>query len=181
MSSLNDVLRSYSSHVAVPWSENCAPAQRVIFCVYSETDELKLRLKLDEFEMSTREAKHGWHVFDLTSTFPTWIKNQRYVEKYYQKPKNLSLLMSKYRTFLKDSFESFLIETEATSNDVVVLKGVGTLFGLLKVKEVVEGLAPMVKGRLVVFFPGSYENDNYRLLDGYDGWNYLAIPITGKI
>ena len=33
-------------------------------------------------------------------------------------------------------------------------------------------------GRLLVFFPGSYENNNYRLLDGYDGWNYLAVPIT---
>ena len=29
-----------------------------------------------------------------------------------------------------------------------------------------------------IFFPGSYEDNNYRLLDGYDGWNYLAVPIT---
>jgi len=42
----------------------------------------------------------------------------------------------------------------------------------------VDKLAPMVKGRLVVFFPGTFENNNYRLLDGYDGWNYLAVPIT---
>jgi len=41
-----------------------------------------------------------------------------------------------------------------------------------------ESIAPLVKGRLVVFFPGTYENNNYRLLDGYDGWSYLAIPIT---
>ena len=27
---------------------------------------------------------------------------------------------------------------------------------------------------LLIFFPGSYENNNYRLLDGYDGWNNLA-------
>ena len=47
-----------------------------------------------------------------------------------------------------------------------------------QVKEVVDKLAPMVTGRLLVFFPGSYEDNNYRLLDGYDGWNYLAVPIT---
>jgi hypothetical protein len=29
-----------------------------------------------------------------------------------------------------------------------------------------------------VFFPGVYENNNYRLLDARDGWNYLAVPIT---
>jgi len=55
---------------------------------------------------------------------------------------------------------------------------VGSLLGLLKVKEVVDQLAPLVPGRLLVFFPGSYENNNYRLLDGYDGWDYLAVPLT---
>jgi hypothetical protein len=63
-------------------------------------------------------------------------------------------------------------------NAVIALKGVGSLFGLLKVKDVVDRLAPLVRGKLLIFFPGSYENNNYRLLDGYDGWNYLAIPIT---
>jgi len=48
----------------------------------------------------------------------------------------------------------------------------------LKVKDVVDALAPLVSGRLLVFFPGSFENNNYRLLDGYDGWNYLAVSIT---
>jgi len=42
----------------------------------------------------------------------------------------------------------------------------------------VDKLSPLVQGRLLVFFPGSCENDNYRLLDGYDGWNYLAVTIT---
>jgi hypothetical protein len=35
-----------------------------------------------------------------------------------------------------------------------------------------------IRGRVVVFFPGEYENNNYRLLDARDGWNYLAVPIT---
>jgi hypothetical protein len=35
-----------------------------------------------------------------------------------------------------------------------------------------------IRGRLVVFFPGEYEDNNYRLLDARDGWNYLAVPIT---
>ena len=69
-------------------------------------------------------------------------------------------------------------DREIGEESVVALKGVGSLFGFLKVKEVVDKLAPLVKGRLLVFFPGSYENNNYRLLDGYDGWNYLAVPIT---
>ena len=71
-----------------------------------------------------------------------------------------------------------MAERNPSANDVVALKGVGSLFGFLKVKGVVEQLARLVPGRLVVFFPGSFEDNNYRLLDGYDGWNYLAVPIT---
>ena len=37
-----------------------------------------------------------------------------------------------------------------------------------------------MKGRLLVFFPGVYEQNNYRLLDARDGWNYLAFPITAS-
>jgi hypothetical protein len=35
-----------------------------------------------------------------------------------------------------------------------------------------------IRGRLVIFFPGEYDSNNYRLLDARDGWNYLAVPIT---
>jgi len=73
---------------------------------------------------------------------------------------------------------TFLQGHEADAQTVVAIQGVGTLFGFLKVKGVVDQLAPLVPGRLVVLFPGSYEDNNYRLLDGYDGWNYLAVPIT---
>jgi hypothetical protein len=42
----------------------------------------------------------------------------------------------------------------------------------------VEEVENDIRGRLALFFPGEYENQNYRLLDARDGWNYLAVPIT---
>jgi hypothetical protein len=39
-------------------------------------------------------------------------------------------------------------------------------------------VADAVPGRLLVLFPGEYENNSYRLLDARDGWSYLAVPIT---
>jgi hypothetical protein len=172
------LIQSYSKHISVPWRDDAAAAQRVIFCVYNETEERWLRAKVDEFEIVTRQAGHEWAMFDLTDTFAIWLASQRYATSYFQKPHLLSTLLPKYLAFITEEFESFLRKHAVDANTVVALEGVGSLFGFLKVKEVVDKLAPMVKGRLLVFFPGSYENNNYRLLDGYDGWNYLAVPIT---
>ena len=178
MNRIRRLIQSYGRYISLPWRKEAAPAQRVIFCVYHETEERSLRAKVDEFEIATRRAGHEWALFDLTDTFADWFSSQRYAVSYFRQPRLLPTLLPKYLTFIADRFQSFLIGEGIGSDHVVALKGVGSLFGFLKVKDVVEKLAPMVKGRLVVFFPGSCENNNYRLLDGYDGWNYLAVPIT---
>ena len=178
MSRVKRLIQSYSKYIAIPWRDDAAAAQRVIFCVYHETEELKLRAKIDEFEIATRQANHEWVIFDITDTFAIWFASQRYAKTYFQKPQLLSTLLPSYLTFITEKFQAFLLEHAVSENSVVAINGVGSLFGFLKVKEVVDKLAPMIKGRLLVFFPGSYDNNNYRLLDGYDGWNYLAVPIT---
>lgn len=178
MSKTKRLVQSYGKYIAVPWRSDAAAPQRVIFCVYGEMEELRLRARIDEFEIATRQAGHGWAIFDLTDTFANWMTSQRYAKSYFQKPELLPTLLPKYLEFITDEFKAFLKNTGMSENDVVALKGAGSLFGFLKVKEVVDKLAPLVRGRLLVFFPGSYENDNnYRLLDKYDGWNYLAVPI----
>lgn len=178
MSRVKRLVQSYGKFIEVPWRSDAAAAQRVIFCVYNENEELRLRSKIDEFEIVTRQSGHEWVVFDLTDTFAEWLAPRRYTKSYFQKPHLLQTLLPNYLAFITEEFGSFLKEGEIGEESVVALEGVGSLFGFLKVKEVVDKLAPMVKGRLLVFFPGSYENNNYRLLDGYDGWNYLAVLIT---
>ena len=178
MSRVKRLIQSYSKYIAVPWRRDPAPAQRVIFCIYQEDEELRLRGRMDEFEIETRKFGHDWTIFDLTDTFAQWLAAQRYAENYFQKPHLLPTILPKYLDFIKAEFTSFLQARNVGEESVVALKGVGSLFGLIRVREMVDMLAPMITGRLLVFFPGSYENNNYRLLDGYDGWNYLAVPIT---
>ena len=114
----------------------------------------------------------------MTDSFAQWLCSQKYAQSYFKKPNLLATVYHKYRDYLIASFTQFLEGSHADESCVVAIKGVGSLFGFLKVKEVVEKLAPTVPGRLLVFFPGSYEDNNYRLLDSYDGWGYLAVPIT---
>jgi hypothetical protein len=180
VSRVKRLVQNYGKHIAIPWRGDAAALQRVIFCVYHEAEELRLRAKIDEFEIATKQAGHGWARFDLTDSFAIWLTSQRYTKSYFEKPHLLGTLLPKYLSFIMDEFAGFLARKGTDEDTVMAVTGVGSLFGLLKVKEVVDKLAPMVSGRLLIFFPGSYEDNNYRLLDGYDGWNYLAVPITAE-
>ena len=178
MSKAKQLLENYRRHIEIPWQKGKSSQQRVIFCVYPEYTELRLRARLDEFEIATRQSEHGWHLFDITDAFPNWLADQKYARTYFKDPEKITTVLPKLKNFIEKQFEAFCAEKVVGENDVVAVSGVGSLFGFLKVKEVVDLIAPLVPGRLVVFFPGSYENNNYRLLDAYDGWGYLAIPIT---
>ena len=77
-----------------------------------------------------------------------------------------------------DAIRATLHQPEADDNAVVAVTGVGSLYPFVRVSDLVAAVAPDVRGRLVVFFPGELENNNYRLLDARDGWNYHAVAIT---
>jgi len=170
---------SYRDFIFVPWRLDAAPGQRVIFCVYDGKDELKLRSRIDEFEIATKQAGHDWTIFDLTDTFAEWLSGQKYATSYFKAPAKLTPLLPRYLDFIEKKFKESFADHHLDQNTVVATMGVASIFGFLKAKEVVDKLAPLVPGRLLVFFPGTHENNNYRLLDGYDGWNYLAVCITG--
>lgn len=179
MSRLKRLADNYETHIGIPWRD-AAAAQRVIFCVYHEADELKLRAKIGEFELATQKKEHRWLHFDLTNTFPDWLSSQKYATSYFQKPHLLASLLPKYGDYLEQSIMEHIQNYAADENTVVALSGVSSLFGFIKVKNVVDRVASGVTGRLLVFFPGRYEDNNFRLLDGYDGWDYHAYVITAE-
>ena len=181
MSRLDRLIEKYAEHISTPWPEGLSGIERVIFIVYAPADELKLRVYIDEFGLRTQDAGHGWIPIDLTDALPNWMSGNRYREKYFRRPE----LLAGYAEGRLTEFTTYLVEqtqgrvTQASDNDVVAISGVGTLFGVSSVSKLVELAAPAIKGRLAVFFPGEVENNNYRLLDARDGWNYMAHAITG--
>lgn len=178
MSRIRDLVKAYDHFISLPWQEEIAASQRVIICVYDEQDELKLRAIKDEFGIATNHADHQWLEYDLTNAFPRWLMSNPHAQKCFAKPDLFKSLLHTFKGFVVEDFKIFMARNNPGTNHVVALTGVGSLFGFLKVKDFLDAIAPLVKGRLVVFFPGSYEQNNYRLLDAYDGWNYLAVPIT---
>lgn len=173
----------YKQHLDVPWQEGIAGIQRVIFAVYDKTDELRLRANVGEFQLATQQAQKKWLLIDITNAFPEWMSSLEYKDAYFESPEDLAGYQSGELTeFVANLIEKLKTEIldASDANTVVALLGVGSLFGLARVSSVVEGIKDVIKGRLLVFFPGEHhpENHTYRLLDARDGWNYLAIPLT---
>ena len=179
MSRIDRLLERYKAHLALPWRQDLAGAERAIFIVYDKTDERRLRSRLERFEEATRQTGHGWVHCDLTAAFGTWIAGLDYQESYFEFPDDLDLKLDEdFPRHLAERVSTHLALPEADANAVVAVTGVASLFGFARVSKLMQAVENDVRGRLVVFFPGDYENSNYRLLDARDGWSYLAVPIT---
>ena len=176
MNKLDLLLERYEEFIALPWQKGLAGSQRVVFVVYDKTDERRLRARIDEFELATKQANHGWKHIDLTNTFAEWMATQEYRESYFEYPEDLTTVLPEFEAYVRDRIRGEVAGSD--DNDVVGLSGIASLFGFMRVSSLVQGLADAIPGRLLVLFPGEYENNTYRLLDARDGWSYLAVPIT---
>jgi len=177
MSRINELAVQYSDHISVPWQQGLPAANRVVMLIYEKELERQLRAKLLEFEQVTKTADHGWLLVNLTSAFAEWMGGMKYREEYFERPDDIRLkLDSSFLRHVSDLIKAQLSLT--TENDVVALLGAGSLFGFLRLSDVIKEVEQKVQGRLVVFFPGQKDGNNYRLLDARDGWNYMAVGIT---
>lgn len=179
MSDIDALVSAYEKFVALPWSRNLAPAQRVWMVVYPPSDERRLRARIAAFSVATAKAHKSWSVADVTNSFGNWIGRNPYRDTYFKNPDKLSTAaLRDFERNLIAQVRSSLGDAANDSEAVVAVLGVGSLFSFTKVSKFIEDLAPMIAGRLVVFFPGERDGSNYRLLEARDGWNYLATPIT---
>jgi len=179
MSRIDTLAERYKSYIALPWQKDLAGAQRAIFLVYDKADERRVRARKDLFALATAEAGHGWLECDLTRVFAQWMAATDYRDSYFESPEDLELkLEDDFLEHAADHVRKALTSPEADESTVVGVYGIASLFGFVRVSELMKEIEQDIRGRVVVFFPGEYDNSNYRLLDARDGWNYLAVPIT---
>jgi hypothetical protein len=179
MGRIEDLAEIYRRHIATPWQRTIAGAQRVVMVVYDKELERTLRARKLIFETATREADHDWYEIDLSAAFAEWMAAADYRDEYFASPGDLQLkLEAEFTEFVAERLRESLRKVEVTSNAVVAVQGVGALYGFARISQILKLVESDIKGRLVVFFPGQFERNNYRLLDARDGWNYLAVPIT---
>lgn len=179
MGRIEQLAETYGRHVAMPWQRTVSGAQRVIMIVYDKELERTLTARKNEFQIATEKAGHQWFELDISTSFSEWMASEEYRDAYFESPDDLQLKLEvEFAKFVAEKIRTELTRPDAGDDSVVAVFGVGSLFGFTRVSRILKILEPAIKGRLAIFFPGSYENNNYRLLDARDGWNYLAVPIT---
>lgn len=177
MSQVRELAAVYRRRVSAPWQRTLAGAQRVMMIVYPKERERALRAHVGEFEQATVQAGHEWRLVDCTTWFAEWMADQEYRDSYFETPEYLDAqLDDEFRKTVAGRLTSAL--KEAGESTVVGVLGVASLYGFLRVSTLIHDVERSVQGRLAIFFPGTKNDNNYRLMDARDGWNYLAQPIT---
>jgi hypothetical protein len=150
--------------------------------VYTPDEERRLRLHLPEFATASKKAGYEWELIDIGVEFEHWMASHEYRDAYFANPK---LMQPELVGFFEQLVNDVRLEIAANTSERTItgIVGAASLFGLgdhVRVSALIERVQDEVKGRLLVFFPGQVEGNNYRLLGAKDGWSYLATLITAE-
>jgi Domain of unknown function (DUF1788) len=172
---VDDLLGQFRRQVSLPWSRDTAPDYRVWIMHYDRVLERRIQGRLHDFEALARQFNHGWASLNLATLVAPWFAGNDLFDGLSQQPDELPGLLPDFEAYVVATVRSRLQVLQ--EQDILVLSGVGALFGLMRASTLTERAAPVIKGRLLLLFPGQHMNGVYRLLDARDGWSYRAIPI----
>jgi hypothetical protein len=173
------LIEAYDKVVNEPWSSALSGQERIWFLVYDPAEQRKVDLRIGDFETAAIKAGKNWKTISLKLCFPTWMNEHEYKESYFKKPEFIvDQLEASFIPFAIQFLKNELDNIEQDENTLIAVKDASSLFGFARLSEILRSCDKNFKGRLLIFFPGEFEQNHYRLLDARDGWDYLARPIT---
>ncbi|WP_135229997.1 BREX protein BrxB domain-containing protein [Deinococcus fonticola] len=175
MSQTTQLFERYRQQLQLPQNPYLSPAERIWIAVHDPAEERRIRGNIREFALVTQQQNLEWSHFDLTPHFARWMLEHPYHEAYFAEPELLKGALQGFENVLLDALQAEMARLSPQS--VLAVTGAGTLYGLTRISTVIERAAPSLRGRMLLFFPGSLEGHNYRLLNARDGWNYHSVPL----
>lgn len=177
MGRIEQLVRRFEDHISLPWQRHLTAAEKTIFVVYPKEEERRLRARRDLFRQASERAGHAWGEVNLDTAFPDWMASQDYAADYFAYPEDIrQKLEQDFPQYVASQIQHALSLSDEDS--IVAVFGTGTLFGFAHVSTILKHFDGRIPGRLAVFYPGSHDRGVYHLLDGRDGWGYLAVPIS---
>ena len=176
---IDDLLNAYEKVVNEPWSLGLSGQERIWFLVYAPEKQRKVDFRLDDFETVTKKAGKKWVSVSFKKCFPSWMAAHEYKEGYFADPGSLvDQLESEFKNYAIEYIQAELQNYSVDDNTLIAFRDVSSLFGFARLSDVLNTISNLVKGRMLIFFPGEFDKNQFRLLDARDGWSYLARPIT---
>ncbi len=173
------LLAAYEKVVNEPWSSALSGQERIWFLVYDPAEQRKVDLRFGDFETVSIKAGKRWKTISLKNCFPSWMANHEYRDDYFHSPEYIvDQLEAEFIPYAIQYLKNELMRLELDENSLIAVRDVSALFGFARLSEILKSCDKYFKGRLLIFFPGEFEHNHYRLLDARDGWDYLARPIT---
>jgi Domain of unknown function (DUF1788) len=181
MSRVERLIENFGIELQRPncWRSGLAAPERVWIAVYDPNDERRVAARLQAFEHAALQGGCSWYKLDLRTTFAAWMTQNEYKEAYFETPDHLKVALGGFKDFLHQSLQKAATHGVAEKS-FVVLVGIASLYPFVRISEVMGWLAPLVKGKVLVMFPGEFENGNMRFLGARDGWSYQAVVIRGE-
>jgi hypothetical protein len=179
LSKSDRLLEEYEHVVSEPWSTSLSGQERVWFLVYEPSDQRMVEYQIGDFETATLKAGKKWNSISLKECFPLWLTQHEYRDDYFRNPKFIiPELKANFGDFAVNFLRSKLRDQNTDPDTLTAITDVSSLYSFIRLSELLRACDKNFKGRLLIFFPGEFENNQYRLLNARDGWNYLARPIT---
>jgi len=176
---IDDLLNAYEKVVKGKWENTLSPQEKIWFLVYAPDMQRKLDFRLGDFENTTKKAGKNWAQISFKDAFPTWMAANEYKEEYFSDPAALiDQLEFEFKAHLVQQSLAKIESQSIDENTVIAFTEVASLFGFTRLSDILNQISRHTSGRLLIFFPGEFEKNQYRLLDARDGWSYLARPIT---
>lgn len=179
MTSAKTVVEGYAAWLALPWRDSLSAAERVVMLVYPPAQERRIRARLPELALRTKQSGRRWHELDLSDDLGHWIAEHEYAPEFFADPAEMT-------DGILEDFENELVERLRTAiaaaepDEVVCLIGVGSLFPFVRTAFLISSLESAVVGRLLVLFPGHHDSErhSFRLLDARVSSDYRARVIS---
>ncbi len=177
---VDGLLQAYDKVVCGRWEETLSSQERIWFLVYDPDSQRKVDFRLSDFENATKKAGKKWASVSLKDCFPDWMASHEYRDEYFLEPDSLvDQLEFDFKAFAIENTIQKIRKHQIDGATVIAITDVASLYGFARLSDILNHIAGEVKGRLLVFFPGEFEKNQFRLLIARDGWSYLARPITG--
>lgn len=180
MSELTRLLDNYRRYVALPWAAHLSGGESVWFAIYPPAYERKVLHQIGEFELLTRQAGKEWLGINLSSAFTKWLDQDSEVERtaMFRVPDDLiSFAKEDFGDFLVEEIKSASARAENPEQTVFAIYGLTAIYDFHTVSALLHQLDRDIRGRLLIFFPGSKNGTVYHFLDAREGWDYQAVAI----